>query len=138
LPVKLQILTTDTAVSTEVDASNAVFAEIIEQTLNTSLKQYELASFTFEVGYPFIVEATILTELDQDSEEFFIGIATAEEALSEALGVPVLLDVIVVSPDTVTTTPTGADAPAQEGRESTIPTQEGTSETPPGATEEAP
>jgi uncharacterized hydrophobic protein (TIGR00271 family) len=136
LPIELQILTTDASVSTEVDASNAAFAEIIEQTLNTSLKQCELVNFTFEVGNPFIVEATILTALDQDSEEFLIVIETAEEALSEALGVPVLLTVTVVSPGTIITTPTDAGAPAQEGPESTIPTAEGTSEVPPEATEE--
>jgi uncharacterized hydrophobic protein (TIGR00271 family) len=136
LPIELQILTTDASVSTEVDASNAAFAEIIEQTLNTSLKQCELVNFTFEVGNPFIVEATILTALDQDSEEFLIVIETAEEALSEALGVPVLLTVTVVSPGTIITTPTDASAPAQEGPESTIPTAEGTPEVPPEATEE--
>jgi uncharacterized hydrophobic protein (TIGR00271 family) len=136
LPIELQILTTDASVSTEVDASNAAFAEIIEQTLNTSLKQCELVNFTFEVGNPFIVEATILTALDQDSEEFLIVIETAEEALSEALGVPVLLTVTVVSPGTVITTPTDAGAPAQEGPESTIPTAKGTPEVPPEATEE--
>jgi uncharacterized hydrophobic protein (TIGR00271 family) len=95
VPVELQILTTGVERSDEVESSNVAFAETIEKTLNESLQNSELVGFTFEVGNPFIVEATIRTELDRTSDEFLLNIEAAEGALSDALGVQVLLDVTV-------------------------------------------
>lgn len=65
------------------------------QTINESLQNSELVSFNFEVGNPFIVEAAISTDLDITSDEFGFNIEAAEDALSEALGIPVMLDVTV-------------------------------------------
>jgi uncharacterized hydrophobic protein (TIGR00271 family) len=106
LPVELQILTTGAEVGAEVESSNLAFAETIEKTLNENLQGIELVSFNFEVGNPFVVVATINTEMDQISDEFLVIIKRTENALSVALGIPVMLDVIVQSTVTVPVTPT--------------------------------
>ena len=97
VPVELQILTTE-ATGAEVETSNAAFADTIEKSLNESLGSGELVSFSFEVGNPFIVEATIIAELDPTSDEPLFNDDAAEDALSDALGLPVLLDVTIQSP----------------------------------------
>jgi hypothetical protein len=106
LPVELQILTTGAEVGAEVESSNLAFAETIEKTLNENLQGIELVSFNFKVGNPFVVVATINTEMDQISDEFLVIIKRTENALSVALGIPVMLDVIVQSTVTVPVTPT--------------------------------
>jgi uncharacterized hydrophobic protein (TIGR00271 family) len=106
LPVELQILTTGAEVGEEVESSNAAFTETIEKTLNENLQGIELVSFNFKVGNPFVVVATINTEMDQISDEFLVIIKRTENALSVALGIPVMLDVIVQSTVTVPVTPT--------------------------------
>jgi hypothetical protein len=95
VPVELQILTTETRVGEAAESSNAAFAEIIEQTLNENLQNSKLVDFSFEVGNPFIIEIAISTELDPTSEDLISDIETAEEALSAALDITVLLDVTV-------------------------------------------
>jgi len=144
LPVKLQVLSTDAEVGQEVEASNAVFADIIEKTLNESLEIGELVGFTFDVGNPFIVEVTITTELDQTSNEFLANIKATENALTAALGIPVLLDVTVQSPGTFPATPTTPAIAPTEAVPSPEPTIEPTplddsaeaTDEPPTATEE--
>lgn len=74
-----------------------MFAEVIEKTLNENLQNSKLVDFTFEVGNPFIVEVTITTELDSTSEELLTEIEAVEDALSDALGIAVVLDVTVQS-----------------------------------------
>jgi uncharacterized hydrophobic protein (TIGR00271 family) len=136
LPVELQVLTTGAEVGEEVESSNAAFAETIEKILNESLRGSELVSFTFEVGNPFVVEATIRTELDQSSDEFLANIEATEDALAAALGIPVLLDVTVQSPAIVAATPTTTGA----GETAPAPTEElpAATEELPAATEELP
>jgi uncharacterized hydrophobic protein (TIGR00271 family) len=95
VPVELHVLTAAAQVDSQVDTSNEAFSEIIESTLNEELQNSELVGFTFEVGNPFIVEATISTELDSASEELRAGMEAAEDALSDALGITVLLGVTV-------------------------------------------
>jgi hypothetical protein len=97
LPVELQILITEAKVGEEAETSNAAFAEVINKTLKDNLQNSELVDFTFEVGNPFIVEITITTELDSTSEELLAEIETVEDALSDALGITVLLDVTIQS-----------------------------------------
>ena len=79
----------------EVEASNAAFAETIEKTLKENLQNSTLVSFTFEVGNPFLVDAAVSTSFGSNSEEFAADREAAEDALSEALGVPVLLNLAV-------------------------------------------
>jgi uncharacterized hydrophobic protein (TIGR00271 family) len=98
LPVELQILFTDPGINEAADSSNVAFEEIIHKTLKENLHNSELIEFTFEVGNPFIVEVRVTTELDPTSEVFISEIENTEEALSEALGITVLLDV-TVQPD---------------------------------------
>jgi hypothetical protein len=86
VPVELQILTTEPGVGAEVETSNAAFDETIERTLKESIQNGELISFTFEDGNPFIVHATISSELDFTSDEPVFDVEAAEEALSDALG----------------------------------------------------
>ena len=95
LPVELRILTTEAERGDEVEASNAAFAETIEKTLNENLQNSTLVSFTFEVGNPFLVDAAVSTSFGSNSEEFAADREAAEDALSEALGVPVLLNLAV-------------------------------------------
>ncbi|MCK5314023.1 MAG: TIGR00341 family protein, partial [Anaerolineales bacterium] len=95
VPVKLQILTVGTEVGVEAETSNAAFADVIEKTLKENLQNSELVEFTFEVGNPFIVEVTITTELDSTSDELLNEIEAVEDALSDALGITVLLDVTI-------------------------------------------
>ena len=95
VPVELRILTISAQAGVEMETSNAAFSEIIEETLNENLQNSELVDFTFEVGNPFIVEATVTTELDSTSEELLAEIEAAEDALSDALGITVLLDITV-------------------------------------------
>jgi hypothetical protein len=95
VPVELEILIAGTGVGVEVETSNAAFAEVIEKTLKENLQLSELVEFTFEVGNPFIVEVTITTELDSTSEELLAEIEAVEDALSDALGIMVLLDVTI-------------------------------------------
>jgi uncharacterized hydrophobic protein (TIGR00271 family) len=95
LPVELQILTTEAKRGDEVEASNTAFAETIEKTLKESLQNSTLVSFTFEVGNPFLVEAVVSTSFDSSSEEFAADKEAVEDALSEALGVPVLLNLTI-------------------------------------------
>jgi hypothetical protein len=128
LPVELQILTTEAKIGEEVESSNAALSEIIEKTLNESLQIGELVGFTFDVGNPFIVEVTIITELDPTSDEIVSNIKAVEEALSDALGIPVLLEIFIQPPGTVPTTP--AVVPTQ-----VISTPEPANETP-SSTEE--
>ncbi|MCK4727166.1 MAG: hypothetical protein KAT29_15240, partial [Anaerolineales bacterium] len=97
LPVDLQILTTGVQVGEQASTSNAAFTEVIEKTLNENLQSSELVDFTFSVGNPFIVEVTIATELDSTSEELLTEIEAVEDALSDALGITVLLDVTIHS-----------------------------------------
>jgi uncharacterized hydrophobic protein (TIGR00271 family) len=97
VPVELRILTISAQAGVELETSNTAFYEIIEETLNDNLQNSELVDFTFEVGSPFIVEATITTELDSTSEELLTEIEAAEDALSDALGITVLLDITVQS-----------------------------------------
>jgi hypothetical protein len=119
-----------------VESSNLAFAETIEKTLNENLQGIELVSFNFEVGNPFVVVATINTELDQTSDELLVIIKSAESALSIALGIPVILDVTVQPSLTVPATPTMAGA----GETVPAPTEEppAATEEPPTATEEPP
>jgi uncharacterized hydrophobic protein (TIGR00271 family) len=95
VPVELQILTAGTEVGVEAETSNAAFADVIEKTLKENLQNSELVEFTFEVGNPFIVEVTITTELESTSEELIAEIEAVEDALSDALGITVLLDVTI-------------------------------------------
>ena len=97
VPVELQVLTAGTGVSEEVETSNAAFEGIIEQTLKGNLQNSELVEYTFEVGNPFIVEITVTTELDSTSEELLNEFEAVEDALADALGIAVLLDVTVQS-----------------------------------------
>jgi uncharacterized hydrophobic protein (TIGR00271 family) len=95
LPVELKIIALHPQLEEDVKTSNEVFAHTIEATLNENLQSSELVEFTFEVGNPFIVEITVFTELDSTSEELLSDFETAEGALSDALGIPVLLDVTI-------------------------------------------
>jgi len=95
VPVELQILTAGTEVGVEAETSNAAFAEVIEKTLKENLQNSELVEFTFEVGNPFIVKVTITTELDSTSEELLNEFEVVEDALADALGITVLLDVTI-------------------------------------------
>jgi hypothetical protein len=95
VPVELQVLTTAAERGTEVESSNAAFAETIERTLKEKLRSSVLVSFTFEVGNPFLVEAVVSAGPDVSSEAIAADKSTAEATLSEALGVPVLLNLAV-------------------------------------------
>jgi uncharacterized hydrophobic protein (TIGR00271 family) len=97
LPVELQILTTGAKVGEEAETSNAAFAEVIEKTLIQNLQNSVMVEFTFEVGNPFIVEVTVTTELDSTSDELLNEFEAVEDALSDALGITVLLDVTIQS-----------------------------------------
>ena len=97
LPVVLQILTTGAQVGEEAETSNAAFAEIIDKTLAQHLQNSQLVEFTFKVGNPFIVEVTVTTEFDSTSEELLTEFEAVEDALTEALGITVLLDVSIQS-----------------------------------------
>jgi hypothetical protein len=97
LPVELQVLTTGAEVDEEMDTSNAAFAEIIDKTLAQNLQNSHLVEFTFQVGNPFIVEVTVTTELESTSEELLNEIEAVEDALADALGITVLLDVTIQS-----------------------------------------
>jgi uncharacterized hydrophobic protein (TIGR00271 family) len=97
LPVELQVLTTGAEVDEEMDTSNAAFAEIIDKTLAQNLQNSHLVEFTFQVGNPFIVEVTVTTELERTSEELLNEIEAVEDALADALGITVLLDVTIQS-----------------------------------------
>jgi uncharacterized hydrophobic protein (TIGR00271 family) len=97
LPVELQVLTTGAELDEEMDTSNAAFAEIINKTLAQNLQNSQLVEFTFQVGNPFIVEVTVTTELDSTSEELLDEFEVVEDALADALGITVLLDVTIQS-----------------------------------------
>jgi uncharacterized membrane protein len=97
LPVELQVLTTGTTISEEAETSDAAFAEIIDKTLAQNLQNSQLVEFTFEVGNPFIVEVTVTTELDSTSEDLLTEFEVVEDALADALGITVLLDVTIQS-----------------------------------------
>jgi len=97
LPVELQILTTGTTIGEEAETSNAAFAEIIDKTLAQNLQNSQLVEFTFKVGNPFIIEVTVTTELDSTSEELLNEFEVVEDALEDALGITVLLDVTIQS-----------------------------------------
>ncbi len=97
LPVELQILTTGATIGEEAETSNAAFAEIIDKTLAQNLQNSQLVEFTFEVGNPFIVEVTVITELDSTSEDLLTEFEAVEDALADALGITVLLDVTIQS-----------------------------------------
>jgi uncharacterized hydrophobic protein (TIGR00271 family) len=97
LPVELQVLTTGAELDEEMDTSNAAFAEIINKTLAQNLQNSQLVEFTFQVGNPFLVEVTVTTELESTSEELLNEIEAVEDALADALGITVLLDVTIQS-----------------------------------------
>ncbi len=97
LPVELQVITTGATTDEQVETSNAAFEEIINKTLAQNLQNSQLVEFTFEVGNPFIVEVTVTTELDSTSEELLNEFEVVENALADALGITVLLDVSIQS-----------------------------------------
>ena len=97
LPVELQVLTTGATTDEQVETSNAAFAEIINQTLAQNLQNSQLVEFTFQVGNPFIVEVTVTTELESTSDELLNEFEAVEDALADALGITVLLDVTTQS-----------------------------------------
>jgi uncharacterized hydrophobic protein (TIGR00271 family) len=97
LPVELQVLTTGATTDEQAETSNAAFAEIIDKTLAQNLQNSQLVEFTFQVGNPFLVEVTVTTELERTSEELLNEFEAVEDALSDALGITVLLDVTIQS-----------------------------------------
>jgi uncharacterized hydrophobic protein (TIGR00271 family) len=106
LPVKLSILTVesyDSSGSQAVDATDEVITEVIEEVLVETLTCCEVLSFSFQVGNPFLVTVTVSTEMDPTSDEFLDQVRAAEEALSNALGWPVKLTVVVAQPTPIPT-----------------------------------
>jgi hypothetical protein len=97
LPVELQVITTGATTDEQVETSNAAFEEIINKTLAQNLQNSQLVEFTFQVGNPFIVEVTVTTDLDSTSEELLNEFEVVENALADALGITVLLDVSIQS-----------------------------------------
>jgi uncharacterized hydrophobic protein (TIGR00271 family) len=120
--VDVQILVTEATFGEEVEKTNAVLADTIEKGLRESLQPHELVSFDFSVGNPFIVTAVVVTDVDPTSEEFLALIEAAEDALSDALGLPVRLSV------TTKSSGPGVDSPTETAVPTTVPTLEQTSE----------
>ena len=53
----------------------------------------EIESFTFEYGNPTFVDVVVISDLEPESEAFQSEVRSAEEALEEALDIPVRLSV---------------------------------------------
>jgi uncharacterized hydrophobic protein (TIGR00271 family) len=147
LPVILTILPLESYDSTEaVDATDKALSETIEEILVESLACCEIVSFSFQVGNPFLVTVTVMTDIDPSSDEFLAQIQTTEDALSIALGWPARLTVIVAQPSptpTATETPflpsaTPTIAPTEEIQTPEPPTVEPPTAEPPTPTAEPP
>ncbi|UCG24171.1 MAG: TIGR00341 family protein [Chloroflexota bacterium] len=147
LPVVLSILPLETYDSTEaVDATDQALSEAIEEVLIESLTCCEIVSFSFQVGNPFLVTVTVMTDMDPASDEFLAQVRATEDALSDALGWPVKLTVIVTQPSptpTATETPflpsaTPTFTPTEEIQSPEPPTEEPPTEEPPTPTSEPP
>jgi hypothetical protein len=82
------------------------------------------------------VEALVTTEADAESDAFVAHVAAAEEALSEAFGLPVRLTVTVEEPDALATptAPGVASTTAPEEVPTGDPATETPDATPPDAT----
>ena len=80
-----------------IDSADVFIEETIRTALDASLPSSEVERFSYQYGNPTIVEVTLKSELTRESEEFQSEIRGAEEALEEALGVPVRLSVEIAA-----------------------------------------
>jgi uncharacterized hydrophobic protein (TIGR00271 family) len=133
LPVVLSLLPLETYDSSgAIDATDQALSETIEEVLIESLTCCEIVSFSFQVGNPFLVTVTVMTDMEPASDEFLAQIQATEEALSIALGWPVRLTVIVAQPSP---TPTETEAPLLPSATPTFtPTEEIQTPEPPAPT----
>ena len=87
LPVELGLINIETSGTGElVEQTELALAEVIEQVILETLQHSQLVSFSFVVGNPFVVNITVTTDLDPDSEEFEQEMRDLEAALSEGQG----------------------------------------------------
>jgi uncharacterized hydrophobic protein (TIGR00271 family) len=90
-------------VGTSADAVEAVESAdvLIEGTIHTalvaSMPSSQIESFTYQYGNPTFVDVVVISELEPESEAFQSEVRSAEEALEEALDIPVRLSVEISS-----------------------------------------
>jgi hypothetical protein len=76
-----------------IESADAFIKETIRTALEASLPGSQIERFTYQYGNPTIVEVTVKSDLERESEAFENEVRGAEYALEEALGVPVRLSV---------------------------------------------
>jgi hypothetical protein len=76
-----------------IESADAFIKETIRTALEASLPGSQIERFTYQYGNPTIVEVTVESDLERESEAFENEVRGAEYALEEALGVPVRLSV---------------------------------------------
>jgi uncharacterized hydrophobic protein (TIGR00271 family) len=87
----------------EIEEVNEDMEAVIEEILTMAMPSMTLLNYSFVLGNPTTVVAYVSTSLDSQSEQFAIEVFSAELLLSQAIGLPVQLTVIPLSP---TATPT--------------------------------
>jgi uncharacterized membrane protein len=76
-----------------IESADAFIKETIRTALEASLPGSQIERFNYQYGNPTIVEVTVKSDLERESEAFENEVRGAEDALEEALGVPVRLSV---------------------------------------------
>ena len=99
VPTELMVVVIG-ASADEVEAirsADVFIEETIRTALEASLPSSHIERFTFQYGNPTLVEVMVKSELERESEAFESEVRGAEDALEEALGVPVRLSVEIAT-----------------------------------------
>jgi len=95
-PVELSVII-QPVVEASVARADAEVEALIEQTLDEQLTDMNVLGFVFDVGNPTLVLAVVQTDLGPSSEAFDEQTRAAEAALTQALGLPVALNILTVA-----------------------------------------
>jgi hypothetical protein len=76
-----------------VESADVFIKETIHTALVASLPSSQIESFTYQYGNPTFVDVVVISDLEPESEAFESEVRSAEEALEEALDIPVRLSV---------------------------------------------
>ncbi len=74
-----------------VESAGVLIEEMIRTALVASMPSSQIESFTYQYGNPTFVDVVVISDLGPESEAFQSEVRSAEEALEEALDIPVRL-----------------------------------------------
>jgi hypothetical protein len=95
VPTELVVVVVGTSAAEveAVESAGVLIEETIHTTLKTSMPSSQIESFTYQYGNPTFVDVIVISDLEPESEAFQSEVRSTEEALEEALDIPVRLSV---------------------------------------------